>query len=381
MKKVLAIVLVFTVVLCSSVLSVGAFELDGVYTIEYGQTLTVSVPSEGLINFIQIQFIPEESGSYALSSVSDNMLSDPYCELMEGYNFNIVQDSDDHNGFDFCLKYNFEAGVLYTFIVYDFSGSEEFQVTLGCGHNYIDGICENCSEECPHTPVCGTMGFCECGKVFAGKDIFPGDTLSGALDENCLEGNIYRFVPEKNCIYTFSSETADEETDLFADLYDKDGNWLESADDENGFDFVLYYNFAAGEEYFFVVTCYNETAEEYKVSLEEAVHKTDDGSVHSLVISDEIYSTCTEVGYTKGLYCEECEEYIIGHEEIPADGHWDINGDGICELCGGETPLPDCSHLCHSTHPFLSFFWKIIRFFNRFLGIEPFCECGSYHFA
>jgi len=32
-------------------------------------------------------------------------------------------------------------------------------------------------------------------------------------------------------------------------------------------------------------------------------------------------ATCTEAGYTAGVYCNDCETYISGHAEVPATGH------------------------------------------------------------
>ena len=32
-------------------------------------------------------------------------------------------------------------------------------------------------------------------------------------------------------------------------------------------------------------------------------------------------STCTEIGYTAGQYCSDCEKWVIGHEVIPVLGH------------------------------------------------------------
>lgn len=46
----------------------------------------------------------------------------------------------------------------------------------------------------------------------------------------------------------------------------------------------------------------------------------------------EVAATCTEVGYTAGVYCNDCESYISGHEVIPATGH--IWVDGACDECG-----------------------------------------------
>ena len=47
-------------------------------------------------------------------------------------------------------------------------------------------------------------------------------------------------------------------------------------------------------------------------------------------------ATCTEDGYTAGVYCNDCEQWIEGHEVFPA-GHKDEDGDFICDVCGEST--------------------------------------------
>ena len=36
---------------------------------------------------------------------------------------------------------------------------------------------------------------------------------------------------------------------------------------------------------------------------------------------EQLNPTCTEVGYTAGVFCEDCKSYISGHAQIPAPGH------------------------------------------------------------
>lgn len=36
---------------------------------------------------------------------------------------------------------------------------------------------------------------------------------------------------------------------------------------------------------------------------------------------EAVSATCTEAGYTAGVYCNDCDTYISGHEEVPATGH------------------------------------------------------------
>ena len=44
----------------------------------------------------------------------------------------------------------------------------------------------------------------------------------------------------------------------------------------------------------------------------------------------EVKATCTKVGYTAGVYCNDCQKYISGHKEIPVlmNNIGDVDGDG-----------------------------------------------------
>ncbi len=100
--------------------------------------------------------------------------------------------------------------------------------------------------------------------------------------------------------------------------------------------------------------------------------------------SGKTYSNCTEHGYLEGVYCNECEEIIYGHEEYSLDEgyHLDENRDDICDLCGKENiwAEEECEHICHSDHWFWSIVWRIANFFHRVFGVLPECECGEAHY-
>ena len=56
--------------------------------------------------------------------------------------------------------------------------------------------------------------------------------------------------------------------------------------------------------------------------------------IHSNILNFETTpKTCTENGYTAGIYCNDCKEWISGHEVIEA-GHIDDNDDKSCDTCG-----------------------------------------------
>lgn len=63
---------------------------------------------------------------------------------------------------------------------------------------------------------------------------------------------------------------------------------------------------------------------------------------------DKVDATCFEIGYTAGTYCEDCETWVSGHEEIPAIGHEDkvhhAKVDATCVATGTIEywACPDC---------------------------------------
>ncbi|MBR5437423.1 MAG: hypothetical protein IKV21_00755, partial [Clostridia bacterium] len=59
----------------------------------------------------------------------------------------------------------------------------------------------------------------------------------------------------------------------------------------------------------------------------------DRGISHSTETVPAKNAECTEAGYTEGVYCNLCSNWLSGHEVIPATGHTDNNGDNICDVC------------------------------------------------
>lgn len=55
----------------------------------------------------------------------------------------------------------------------------------------------------------------------------------------------------------------------------------------------------------------------------------------------QLAATCTQIGYTMGIYCNDCDSFISGHEEIPALGHdwsdWEVTTAPTCTVAGVET--------------------------------------------
>ena len=51
---------------------------------------------------------------------------------------------------------------------------------------------------------------------------------------------------------------------------------------------------------------------------------------------DEEPASCTEDGYTAGVFCNDCQQWISGHKIIKKH-HTDTDGDNICDICGEST--------------------------------------------
>lgn len=109
---------------------------------------------------------------------------------------------------------------------------------------------------------------------------------------------------------------------------------------------------------------------------------------HKEVSIPEIASSCTEPGFTSGVYCVYCDEILIMPEEIEPLGHTDSDNDGKCDTCGEslgttpeetENPSENCSCACHKKG-IVKFFFKIGLFFQRIFKKNKVCKCGARHY-
>ncbi len=58
----------------------------------------------------------------------------------------------------------------------------------------------------------------------------------------------------------------------------------------------------------------------------------------SHVIYSAVEESCTAEGYTAGIYCNECKDWISGHAEVKAH-HTDENKDHVCDLCNEQATV------------------------------------------
>ncbi len=327
-KKLLSIIL--SLVMLLSVLSVTASAADNVLKPYERVSVTASESTNPVFTFVS-----EETVTYKLTSYAPDEI-DPYCYVQteDGEVDETFDDSDF--GYNFSDEFEFEAGVVYYITVLTYSEEEAtFDIALNCVHKWDENTCEYCKKVCDHDVNSTGFMTCECGKVSETPVIELGETVT-VFD---MTGDYaVKFIPDEDVTAILSSNVYTEESqyDVSAKIYDSEYEEIASNDDfADSYDFVILYEFTAGETYFFKIHTYYEGLD-VVFSLERAVHTTDAGEEHALVYVDATWGSCVEHEYSEGLYCEECDEYILGHIEGDYGFCQDDDWDGFCDFCGAE---------------------------------------------
>ena len=376
MKKFLSIVL--AVIMIASVMPM-AFAAD--YEIALNETITITAPSDGTNEFAVIKFVPEKDGKYALRSYAEEG-ADPFCMIYDA-DMNYLGENDDFYGLDFFAKYDFVAGETYYFSVLVYSDEAlEIDVALVCAHIYSGNICTICGKECTHEMREDIPVICECGEVFDGIEFKAGDEKTYQMPGTDPVWG--RFIPEADGVYCMETVTEGDAIDSYGIILNSDLEEIAFNDDyDETLNFRLRYKLEAGETYYLCIGSYYEDAE-IDFRLQRMSHVTDAGEIHmDFDVVEETYSNCTEHGYSEGVFCNECEEFIEGHEEcdLEPDWHVDDDWDDICDLCDAELEYYYfCECICHYEDGFFAFIWRIANFFHSAVGIFPECECGEWHY-
>jgi len=139
------------------------------------------------------------------------------------------------------------------------------------------------------------------------------------------------FTPEATGVYNFYSSSS---SDTYGYLFDENKNQLTYNDDSIGYDFSISYTLERGVQYYWGARYYDpESSSSFNVTLECIEFLCD----HINTTSDiGKVATCTEDGYTEGVYCNDCDMWIEGHEIIRAEAHNDENDDQVCDVCGSD---------------------------------------------
>ena len=331
-KKLTAIIL--SVVMLFAVMSV-AVSAEAM-AITPNKRISVTASYENPTTFT---FVTEKTKAYIVTSYADDDV-DPYCEINTQNESFAIDDST--NSTNFAEKFVFEAGVEYTLIIATYSEEDAtFDIALECAHEWDEDTCVDCGKVCDHDAENARFKTCECGKVSLTAAIELGVTED--VTANGVEPIVRKFVPEEDVAAVLYSDVCSNDImyDAYVTIFNASGDKLADNDDFNdSFNFVLWYEFEAGETYYIEVVTYYENLS-FSFSLVKAAHTADDGAEHDVVFTEYQSGTCQEPYYTEGLYCAECDIYFAGHTEDGYGDCWDDDEDGYCDTCKEAMGDPD----------------------------------------
>ncbi len=323
--------------------------------------LDVPLTVEGADDYMQyIKFTAFDSGVYSLEakSVSDYDLY--------GYGITDANKKSITDHHSTCTAELIEGNIYYLYVYMSSEAVAEVKLTcleMYCKHNATtrhDAVAQTCTS---HGYTAGV--FCDdCQTWVSGHDIIPRHTdinADGICDiceshicdiytgeikkiEICDEDSVtFKFIPEASGKYIFRNYDSDWDWETTGYIYDSEMNVIAYGDysiDENG-DLVHRFNISGvmekGETYYLVVKydCPDDYSEypkisEQQVTVELAERYCDHEETAEVEAKDP---ECLLPGNTSGTVCVLCGT-LITSEEIPATGHNDSNGDGVCETCG-----------------------------------------------
>ncbi|MBQ7046848.1 MAG: hypothetical protein IJN85_03800, partial [Oscillospiraceae bacterium] len=108
-SKILAAVM--AIVMIVAAIPMTAFAAD--YTIELGETITVTIPEDG---YAECKFTPDEDGTYVVySDMGERDDFDPYVRVYDADGNRIASDDDNDYtwSYNFCCEFEAEAGEVY----------------------------------------------------------------------------------------------------------------------------------------------------------------------------------------------------------------------------------------------------------------------------
>lgn len=169
--------------------------------------------------------------------------------------------------------------------------------------------------------------------AFADYPVLTEGELHGVNIVEAFEETVtFVFTSDETAEYVLNSfyNEEDDDIDPFVTIYDEDGYEVANGDDTyEDFNFAVRFVAEAGQVYYIEVASFN---------------------------GDDSFD----------IMIEACDE----HTEC-----YDNDFDGYCDWCDELL----CDHICHKGG-IAGFFWKIINFFNSLFFINPFCECGAWHY-
>lgn len=221
-----------------------------------------------------------------------------------------------------------------TYISYD-----EVPATCKTGGYTAGKYCDECKEwieghsfiEAHHTDADGDDICDVCGEATA-ITIKSGETKTINVEKG--ETVYIAFTPKVSGTYSFTSYS---DCDTYGYLFDSNKNMItENDDDYDGDDgnFKITYHLEKGKKYYFGAESGESGSFEVTLTCDDI--ECDHTNTSSF---DEVPATCTENGFTAGVFCNDCETWTSGHETVNSHhtyGDWKTTSKATCTKAGSK---------------------------------------------
>ena len=357
-SKILAAVM--AIVMIVAAIPMSAFAAD--YTIELGETITVTIPAKG---YAECKFTPEEDGIYVVYSDIGEIDFDPYVDVYNKDGNLIAWDDDnDYVGTeDFYCIFKAEAGADYL-----------FKMTSNRTHAIEYDITVSVFGEITHQPTSDELYV----EVTEGADAEYqwykiGDSLAELTDE-------------------YATPRGDD-YDGYSATYDSENGWTGVY---NGYDEGSYKEYNFFEVMLVEDQTIKMTADDFACyfgiwcACGDCDEDWEDVNANETV---EITADHTCVYYTWGDYEQEphLKAEMPEMTKVNTDAELKakeigkhiclVTFDGCRYEISDEVEITEviCDHICHQGGIF-GFFWDIANFFCKLFKINPVCDCGKAHY-
>ena len=355
-SKILAAVM--AIVMIVAAIPMTAFAAD--YTIELGETITVTIPEDG---YAECKFTPDEDGTYVVYSDSGENDVDPKVDIYDENDNNIAfdDDSDYADTYDFYCIFEAEAGADYLFDLdlYDTGNAEEYDITVV---KFAEITHQPTADE-PYVEVTeGADAEYQWYKV--------GDSLAELTDEYAKPRGDYQYAGNFATydsangwtgVYTGYDDGSYKEHNFFEVML-LEGQTIKMTADDFACDFGIWCICGDCDEAWEDVNA-NDTVE--FTADHACVYNTWGYYEQEPHLKAEM-PEMTKVNTDAELKAKEAGTHVCL-----------VTFDGCRYEVSDEVEV--CTHMCHQGG-FLGFFWNIINFFNKLFGLNPFCGCGVAHY-
>ena len=375
-SKILAAVM--AIVMIVAAIPMTAFAAD--YTIELGETITVTEPAEG---YAECKFTPDEDGTYVVYSDMGENDIDPYVYVYDKDGNEIAFDGDnEHAGTkDFYCIFEAEAGADYLFKMAVFGDyAVEFDVTVSvfgeithqptADEPYVE-VTEGADAEYQWYKVGNSFTELTDEYAEACKGDIKGDYATYD-SKNGWTGVVRVFTNYMKCNFFMVMLLEDQTIKMTADtdalgfgIWCNCGDCYEYWADVDANETV---EFTADHACVYTTFGYYEQEPHLKAEMPEMTKVNTDAELKAEGVGTYVCLVTFD-----GCRIEASDEVEITEcKHSYADGN-----DATCDFCEYNR-AENCGCSCHKGG-IAGFFFKIVLFFQKLFGQNKVCACGMNH--